>query len=129
MELQAAQARVGKWLVDCFGNSITFDKQERNCRFFEEAVELVQAYQFPKWVALAMVEYIYERDPGDPKKEPGDLLIAFLAHCHVNGNDAQVCLEEALENIQVNIAKIREKNLTKEWSGRTIVTHDPAEHV
>jgi hypothetical protein len=40
---EAFQAKVEPWLRTCFGEVIMNDRQERNHRFLEEALELVQA--------------------------------------------------------------------------------------
>lgn len=37
------QERVHKWILHCFGATIGADKIERNHRFLEESLELVQA--------------------------------------------------------------------------------------
>ena len=41
--MEKYQERVGDWLVACFGPEIASDKEERNHRFLEESLELVQA--------------------------------------------------------------------------------------
>ncbi len=42
------QNRVAPWMEACFGPEISADRVERNDRFIEEALELVQASGYPR---------------------------------------------------------------------------------
>jgi len=37
------QERVKPWMLECFGEAIFLDSEERNFRFLEESLELMQA--------------------------------------------------------------------------------------
>ncbi|RQS15519.1 hypothetical protein DIE07_03565 [Burkholderia sp. Bp9002] len=53
------------WMLECFGAAIATDRMERNHRFLEEALELVQACG-----CTAKVERIRARHAAKPKYAP-----------------------------------------------------------
>lgn len=73
------QGRVNDWMQNCFGPAIAADQQERNYRFIEEAIELVQACNLPKERLLQIVEHVYTRAAGQPAEEIGDVMISLAA--------------------------------------------------
>ena len=52
------QERVEPWLLQCFGETIAADVVERNHRFLEEALELVQACGATQSEAHQLVDYV-----------------------------------------------------------------------
>ncbi len=109
------QTRIGKWLVECFGNGIAYDRQERNWRFGEEALELIQAQGATKEQALQLVEYVYGRPEGEPQQEVGGVMVTLAALCLASQLDMAVCGEAELARINTPemIEKIRTKNANK----------------
>ena len=81
------QARVYPLVLACFGPEITADKLERDDRFLEEALELMQSGDYPKERALALVDFVYGRPKGDRAQEVGNVLFALAANCTVYGLD------------------------------------------
>ena len=75
------QERVDRWLIACFGFKIARDKQERNHRFLEESLELVQACGCTKGEALQLVDYVYGREIGEIDQEVGGVMNTLAALC------------------------------------------------
>jgi hypothetical protein len=63
------QQRVQPWMMVRFGPVISADKQERNHRFLEEALELVQACGATLDDAYQLADYFYRRRPAIPYRK------------------------------------------------------------
>jgi hypothetical protein len=107
------QARVQPWLMACFGPEISADKTERNHRFLEEALELVQACGCTASEAHQLVDYVYGRDVGEPSQEAGGVMITLAALCLANGLDMHECGETELARIWTKVEQIRAKQAAK----------------
>lgn len=109
------QSKVAGWMQECFGPVISADKLERNDRFIEEALELVQASSYPKPRAIALVDYVYGRTPGEIGQEVGGVMITLAAKCLADGVDMALCGEVEFSRISQpgTIAKIRAKQARK----------------
>lgn len=107
------QRRVGGWVIACFGGEIAKNKAERNHRFLEEALELVQACGCSKEDALILVDYVYGRDIGKPHQEVGGVMITLTALCNANGIDLNDAAEDELERVYDKIELIRKKQAAK----------------
>lgn len=109
------QRRVGLWIVNTFGEAVALDPIERNYRFLEEALELVQSRGMTKAEAHALVDYVFDRDQGDVNQEVGGVMITLAALCHVAKihMDAEGDREFARINRPEVIEKIRRKQATK----------------
>lgn len=107
--------RVGKWLLDCFGNKIAHDRTERNYRFFEEAAELVQATGMTREEAHQLVDYTFNRPVGEVKQEIGGVFVTLAALCFAHEIDMDECGEMEISRImQPDIMeKIRIKQQSK----------------
>ena len=79
------QERVTQWGVECFGNDLVESRLERNHRFLEESLELVQSLDCTKEEALQLVDYVYERPLGEPHQEVGGTMITLGLLCSANG--------------------------------------------
>jgi hypothetical protein len=110
---ETMQSKVVGWLLECFGEGIAKDKVERNHRFLEEALELVQSCGCTKSEALQLVEYVYNRPVGETRQEVGGASITLMALCFANGISMDDATEIELERIWQNIDKIREKQANK----------------
>lgn len=109
------QRRVELWLRECFGEKIAADKQERNHRFIEEALELVQACGMTREEALILVDYVYSRKVGVPIQEVGGVLVTLSALCSANSIEMEQAGEiEYCRILQpVILERIRQKQATK----------------
>ena len=111
---ESFQLRVSSWTVNCFGGEIAGDRTERNHRFLEEALELVQSLGASKGEAHQLVDYVFGRDIGEPMQELGGVMVTLAALCNAYKKmDMSIAGERELERCWHNIEKIREKQKNK----------------
>ena len=122
--MSSFQERVAPWMDACFSPEISADLVERNHRFLEEALELVQSTGCTKDDAMALVHYVYSRDIGDPPQEVGGVMVTLAALCLAAGMDMHECGEAELSRIWTKVEQIRARQaakptgsaLTQEWA-------------
>lgn len=102
------QDRVKPWLYECFGPMVAADVVERNHRFLEESLELVQSLGATKEDCLKLVDYVYGRQEGDPYQEVGGVMITLSALCLANDLSMDECTDIELDRIWLKIDNIRE---------------------
>jgi len=113
------QNAVWRWMLECFGNRIPHNRRERCFRFYEEAGELVQALGMTKEEAHALVDYTWERPPGQYEQEVGGVMVtlAALVNAHTSAlkydDDIELMADIELERCWQNIEKIRAKQAAK----------------
>jgi hypothetical protein len=107
------QARVQPWMMACFGATIAGDREERNHRFLEEALELVQSTGCTAHEAHQLVDYVYGRDTGEPPQEVGGVMVTLAALCLANDLDMHLCGETELARIWTKVEAIRAKQAAK----------------
>lgn len=107
------QMRVKPWLLECFGPDIAFDKIERNHRFLEESLELVQALGCSASEAHQLVDYVFGRPDGEPFQEVGGVMVTLAALCLANGEDMHTCGYVELGRIWSKVDQIRKKQAAK----------------
>jgi len=107
------QSSVKDWMLACFGPKITADKVERNYRFLEEALELVQSLGCGRDDAHKLVDYVYNRPQGYPYQECGGVMVTLAALCNANGLDFWDAGEEEVLRIWGKIDQIRAKQASK----------------
>lgn len=107
------QHRVQPWLMACFGAMIAGDREERNHRFIEEALELVQSLGCTAHEAHQLVDYVYGRDIGEPAQEVGGVMVTLAALCLANGLDMHANGETELSRIWTKVEAIRAKQAAK----------------
>ncbi|MDW9491720.1 hypothetical protein [Sinorhizobium meliloti] len=114
------QSKVGQWIVDCFGEEVAKSQDERNHRFLEEALELVQSLGATKQECHDLVEYVFDREKGEPAQEVGGVTVCLAALCNAAGLDMEACADSELNRIDNDEtkAKIREKHAGKPKFGR-----------
>jgi hypothetical protein len=110
---QSFQNRVQPWMMECFGPTISADKQERNHRFLEEALELVQSCGATQSEAHQLVDYVYGRPVGEPFQEVGGVMITLAALCLANDLDMHQAGEVELARIWTKVEQIRAKQAAK----------------
>ena len=107
------QNRVHPWLMACFGEEIANDKTERNHRFLEEALELVQATGCTQSEAHQLVDYVYGRPIGEPSQEVGGVMVTLAALCLAQNMDMHLSGETELKRIWTKVEQIRAKQAAK----------------
>lgn len=107
------QSRVHPWLEQCFGSRIAADTVERNHRFLEEALELVQALGCTQSEAHQLVDYVFNRDSGKPSQEVGGVMVTLAALCLANNLNMHASAESELARIWTKIETIRAKQAAK----------------
>lgn len=107
------QNRVAPWMQECFGAEISSDTVERNHRFIEEALELVQACGCSRADAIRLVDYVYGRPVGVPEQEVGGVMVTLAALCLAQGMDMHRAGDIELERIWTNVEAIRAKQASK----------------
>jgi hypothetical protein len=109
------QNGVRQWMLLCFGEGIAADTAERNHRFLEEALELVQALNCSKADVLQLVDYVFDRPVGEPGQEVGGVMVCLAALCDANRINMKQEGERELARInQFDVlTKIRAKQAKK----------------
>lgn len=107
------QDQVRPWVITCFDDQVANNKSERNHRFLEESLELVQSIGCTKDEAHQLVDYVFNRPIGEPEQEVGGVMITLTALCLANGLDMHKAGDKELIRIWCKIDKIRAKQATK----------------
>lgn len=107
------QARVSMWMLRCFGPEISCDKVERNHRFIEESLELVQACGATASECHQLVDYVFGRPVGQPRQEVGGVMVTLAALCTAHDFDMERDGQTELDRIWTCIDKIRDKQAAK----------------
>lgn len=109
------QHRVKEWAIKCFGITIATNRKERNYRFLEESLELVQSLNLTKDEAHKLVEYVFNRPKGDPRQEVGGVMTTIASLCNANDFNLELCANNELMRINTPtiLEKIRIKQANK----------------
>lgn len=109
------QDDVKVWIEECFGKEIAYDKAERNHRFLEEALELVQACECTAEEAHMLVDYVFNRPVGEMTQEVGGAIVTLNSLCNAHNVDLEECGDVELARIQQPeiMQKIKTKQATK----------------
>ena len=105
------QDGVYQWVKACFGETTARSKKERNFRFLEEALELVQSTGCTKDEAHMLVDYVFGRPVGDTSQEVGGVMVTLAALCSANDVRMEECGYKELARIwsQSAIDRVRSK--------------------
>lgn len=89
---------------------------ERNYRFLEESLELVQSCQCSREDAHKLVDYVFSRPAGDKYQETGGVMVTLAALCNVHKIDIENFALVELDRIEKPevIEKIRRKHVSKD---------------
>lgn len=104
---------VRSWVTTAFGLAVADDPRERNHRFFEEAIELVQSCDMSEEEAHALVRYVFTRPKGERPQEVAGTLITLMALAAAHGIEVQEAATAELQRCWDKIDKIREKQKSK----------------
>ena len=94
----ARQTQVRQWVERCWGAEAV-SVNERVERFFEEAVELMQAEGMDPARLAEITTHVYAKAPGDPVQEVGGIGTTLLAYCAAKGISADDCERRELTRI------------------------------
>jgi hypothetical protein len=112
-ELDGFQGSCRNWVVACMGEAAAQNKVERNFRFVEEAVELVQSCGCSKDDVLKIVDYVFSRPIGEPAQEVGGTMTTLASLCNAHGIDLEHAAVEELRRCWTRVDEIRAKALAK----------------
>lgn len=107
------QTQVGEWMRTCFGPKISADRVERNHRFLEESLELVQSLGCTSSEAHQLVDYVFSRPVGEPSQECGGVMVTLAALCLAARLDMHQDGYTELARVWGKINVIRAKQATK----------------
>lgn len=112
------QARVAAAHHALFHDDPT-DVPERLARFFEEATETAQSLGMSHFDAYKLVDYVYGRPVGEPRKEIGAAMLTLASLCVVAGYDMEACGEADLQKLvqPATVERIRAKRATRHGRG------------
>jgi len=111
--MKAFQLGVLNWCLHTFGPDVTRDKTERNHRFFEESIELVQSLGCSRSEAYQLVDYVFDRPGGDPPQEVGGVMVTLAALCNASDMDLEDCSSVELARVWIKVDQIRAKSASK----------------
>lgn len=112
-ENELFQARVKTWMLKCHGPEITDDIIQRNQRFLEESLELVQSQGCSISEAHQIVDYVYGRPIGETFQEVGGVMVTLAALCETAEVDMLDAAEKELARVWTKIDQIRKKQAAK----------------
>ncbi len=107
------QDRAEPWMLECFGPAISADTVERNDRFLEESVELVQSCGMTRSVAHQIVDYGFDKAVGEKHQEVGGVMVTLAALCLANDLDMHDCGEIELSRIWGKVKEIGARQAEK----------------
>ena len=107
------QYRVADWMQECFGPEISKDGVERNHRFLEEALELVQSQNCTASEAHQLVDYVFNRPVGETSQEVGGVMVTLAAFCTANDIALSAASDTELARIWTKVETIRAKQAAK----------------
>lgn len=107
------QDEVMHWGDECFGKELNWNKSQRNHRFIEEALELVQACNMSKKDVLMLVDYVYSREIGEIAQEVGGTVVSLAALCATQDINMFEQGEKELARVWTKIPEIKAKQRTK----------------
>lgn len=110
---ESFQQRVLPWLIACFGKEIANDKLERGDRMLEEVFELLQSGDYPRERVLALRDYVWRGNPGNPRQEAGGVMLTVAAYCLAHGINMHLAGDAELVRVWEKIDVIRAKQAAK----------------
>ncbi len=119
------QRRVEPWMAECFGAETSNDAEERNHRFIEEALELVQACNGTAEDCHELVDYVFGRPVGLRGQEVGGVMVTLAALCLAQRLDMHGQGDVELKRVWGRIDQIRRKQETKPHRSPLPMSQEP----
>lgn len=107
------QRAVDEWVRRCFGPAAAEEQRERNHRFIEEALELVQVLGCTREEAHQLVDYVFDRPAGNPHQEMGGVMMTLAALANAAGLNMRKAGGDELARVWTKIEQIRTKQSAK----------------
>lgn len=107
------QERAQDWLIRCLGAHAALDPAQRNQRFLEEALELVQARGCTESEALQLVRYVYGRPAGEVAQEIGGVMLSLAGLSATASHSMTECGERELARVCGKMDEVRAKDERK----------------
>lgn len=114
-QMRSYQSRMADWVAKCISPRCLADRHERNSRFLEEALELVQACGASREMAHQAVDYVFDREVGKREQEVGGVMSCLAALCSAWSIDLDEATHQELERIldPAVMERIRKKHAGK----------------
>lgn len=107
------QERIFEWAKVTFGEKLAYDMRERALRFLEEALELVQVCGLTATDVTEMLQYVFERGPGDLHQELGGVFTTVHSLAAAAGIELREVGMREVERCESRTDKIRDKHSNK----------------
>lgn len=107
------QDRVHKWMQATFDAETVANKSERNHRFLEESLELVQSLGCTQSEAHMLVDYVFGRPVGECEQETGGVMVTLAALANASNIRVNRAAENELARCWTKIEQIRAKQAAK----------------
>jgi hypothetical protein len=111
--MQSFQVQWAIWMQHCYPIELINNPKEASQRFSEEAIEAMQAMEMTKDEVIAMVEYVFGREKGEPAQEAAGTLSCLATLCNQRKIDLGKAALADLNYCWENLEKIRAKNALK----------------
>lgn len=114
------QSEAYRWCVRTFDEDYAADKSQRNARFLEEALELVQSLGMTRSDASRVLDFVFGRTAGEPAQELGGTMVTLAVLAEANGLDIPSAARTELDACWRRMDQIREKSKLKPKTGPPI---------
>jgi NTP pyrophosphatase (non-canonical NTP hydrolase) len=123
------QSVIFEWGTKAFGADQMTSIPQRAARFLEEAIELAQACDLDKTMAHKLIDYIYDRPPGERRQELGGVGVTVMALAEALGESADECEAAEVERVLSKpTSHFTERNKAKNDAGFYALSEIPACH-
>lgn len=113
LSLRFFQGDVRDWVIRTFGFELYQDKRERAERVAEEAVEVVQAAGLSRERMHQIVDWVYNKPPGDLQREIGGMLLPLSALASAHKIELEQAVSSEFAFASTNSLRIARKNRIK----------------
>lgn len=93
------QGQVAAWCAAAFGTAHLASLPQRGIRLLEEAVETAQAAGCKREMCHKLIDYVFDREPGELVQEIGGVGLTLLALCAAAGVSADDLEQTELERV------------------------------
>ncbi len=109
---ERVQALIEDYWPEPDGSTAQGSLAERGRRLLEESLELAQALGVPRRDAARLLVHVFGRDPGEPSKELGQVVLCTASVAYLLGEDERVAGEIELERLsQPGMKEIMQERL------------------